>query len=82
MTDTPENHPEPEKNAEGKPTYEVGYKKPPKHGQFKPHQSGNPKGRPRGDARETSRSSPLERAAVFSVRLSNKPHTGAAGRGR
>lgn len=28
--------------------YEVGYKKPPKSGQFKPGQSGNPKGRPKG----------------------------------
>ena len=28
--------------------YEVGYKKPPKHGQFRPGDSGNPKGRPRG----------------------------------
>src|SRR5215472_463226 len=28
--------------------YEVGYGKPPKHGQFKPGQSGNPEGRPRG----------------------------------
>tara|TARA_R110000782_G_scaffold132359_5_gene224389 strand:+ start:44607 stop:45011 length:405 start_codon:yes stop_codon:yes gene_type:complete len=28
--------------------YEVGYKKPPKHTQFKPGQSGNPKGRPHG----------------------------------
>ena len=28
--------------------YEVGYKKPPKHTQFKPDQSGNPKGRPHG----------------------------------
>ena len=27
---------------------EVGYGKPPKHSQFKPGQSGNPKGRPRG----------------------------------
>jgi hypothetical protein len=27
---------------------EVGYKKPPKHSQFKPGQSGNPKGRPKG----------------------------------
>jgi hypothetical protein len=26
--------------------YEVGYKKPPKHGQFQPGQSGNPAGRP------------------------------------
>lgn len=28
--------------------YEVGYGKPPKKGQFKPGQSGNPKGRPKG----------------------------------
>ena len=27
---------------------EVGNKKPPKHGQFKPGVSGNPKGRPKG----------------------------------
>jgi len=26
----------------------VGYKRPPKHSQFKPGQSGNPKGRPKG----------------------------------
>lgn len=28
--------------------YEVGYKKPPRHSQFKPGQSGNQKGRPKG----------------------------------
>ena len=28
--------------------YEVGYGKPPKHTQFRPGQSGNPKGRPKG----------------------------------
>ena len=28
--------------------YEVGYGKPPKHSQFKPGRSGNPKGRPKG----------------------------------
>ena len=29
-------------------SYDVGYKKPPKHGQFKPGESGNPKGKPKG----------------------------------
>jgi hypothetical protein len=28
--------------------YEVGYRKPPRHSQFKKGQSGNPKGRPKG----------------------------------
>ena len=28
--------------------YEVGYRKPPKHNQFKKGQSGNPKGKPKG----------------------------------
>lgn len=28
--------------------YEVGYGKPPRHSRFKPGQSGNPKGKPRG----------------------------------
>lgn len=31
-----------------KKEYDVGYGKPPKSGQFKPGQSGNPKGRPKG----------------------------------
>jgi len=31
-----------------KPDYSVGKGKPPKHTQFKPGQSGNPKGRPKG----------------------------------
>ena len=30
--------------------YTVGYKKPPRHTQFKPGKSGNPKGRPRKNA--------------------------------
>jgi hypothetical protein len=29
-------------------TYEVGYRKPPKHSQFKQGKSGNPRGRPKG----------------------------------
>ena len=35
-------------DASEEDTYEVGYGKPPKHTRFKPGQSGNPKGRPRG----------------------------------
>jgi hypothetical protein len=33
--------------AAGEPPSEVGYGKPPKHSQFKPGQSGNPRGRPK-----------------------------------
>jgi hypothetical protein len=37
--------------SENNPTdYTVGYKKPPRHTQFRPGQSGNPKGRPRKSA--------------------------------
>jgi len=32
----------------GSPSYEVGYKRPPKHTRFKPDESGNWKGRPKG----------------------------------
>jgi len=31
-----------------RPTYEVGYRKPPKATQFQPGRSGNPRGRPKG----------------------------------
>lgn len=33
--------------AQRKPSYDVGYGKPPRHSQFKKGQSGNPRGRPR-----------------------------------
>ena len=36
------------KNPRGSATYEVGFAKPPKSGQFKPGQSGNPSGKRRG----------------------------------
>ena len=32
----------------GEPNYEIGYRKPPKATQFKPGQSGNPRGRSKG----------------------------------
>lgn len=35
------------KNDDNDKTYTVGYKKPPRHTQFKPGQSGNPSGRPK-----------------------------------
>ena len=35
-------------NQTSKSGYEVGYRKPPKHTRFKPGQSGNPRGRPKG----------------------------------
>ena len=40
--------PQPASEADGADGYDVGYKKPPNRGQFKPGQSGNPKGRPKG----------------------------------
>lgn len=33
--------------AEAEPHYKVGYRKPPRHSQFKPGRSGNPRGRPK-----------------------------------
>ena len=33
---------------------DVGYRKPPKHKQFKPGQSGNPRGRPKGSKNEST----------------------------
>jgi hypothetical protein len=35
-------------SSEAKPEYRVGYKRPPVHTRFKPGQSGNPSGRPKG----------------------------------
>lgn len=38
----------PQKHLVVKPGYDFGYGKPPKETRFKPGQSGNPKGRPKG----------------------------------
>ncbi|MGD9712781.1 MAG: DUF5681 domain-containing protein, partial [Thermomicrobiales bacterium] len=35
-------------SEDDKPDYQVGYGKPPVHSQFKPGQSGNPKGKKKG----------------------------------
>jgi hypothetical protein len=34
--------------------YDVGYRKPPKHKQFRPGQTGNPRGRPKGTKNEAT----------------------------
>jgi hypothetical protein len=42
------------------PTYEIGYKKPPKNGQFKKGHSGNARGRPKGAKNKLVNSIPYE----------------------
>jgi hypothetical protein len=41
---------------------EVGYGKPPKETQFRPDESGNPNGRPRGSARKSDKTDTLGKA--------------------
>jgi hypothetical protein len=47
-------------------SYEVGYGRPPRHSRFKPGQSGNPKGRPKGSK---SLKTLLEQALSSSVTI-------------
>ena len=47
--------PDPASGSAPKPDYEVGYGKPPKDRQFKPHQSGNPRGRKKKEKNEDFR---------------------------
>ena len=60
---------EPEEDE--KPTYAVGYGQPPREHQFKPGQSGNKKGRPKGAA-SIERMVKEELARVVPLRASDK----------
>jgi hypothetical protein len=40
----------PQHDEVAEPDYPIGYGRPPKHAQFRPGRSGNPRGRPRGRA--------------------------------
>lgn len=48
MSDPSKDHPKLDKGGPACDSYEVGYGKPPKATRFKPGQSGNPRGRPKG----------------------------------
>jgi hypothetical protein len=54
MTDITPHQPDNRKNGENDPeAYKVGYRKPPLHSRFRPHQSGNPGGRRKRKKTET-----------------------------
>ncbi|MCG8509588.1 MAG: DUF5681 domain-containing protein [Rhodospirillales bacterium] len=52
--------------------YEIGYKKPPKHTQFKPGQSGNSRGRPKG-AKDLKTELMEELSEKISIKESGQP---------
>lgn len=54
------------------PPYEVGYGRPPRRHQFKPGQSGNPRGRPKG-ARGLKTDLRAELEARMTIRINNEP---------
>ena len=51
--------------------YDIGFAKPPKHSQFKPGKSGNPRGRPKG-ARNLKTDLEEELAELLTLREGNK----------
>jgi hypothetical protein len=53
MTDPKARSSQAQANGSGR-EYDVGYRKPPKHKQFKPGQSGYPRGRPKGAKNEAT----------------------------
>lgn len=50
----------------------VGYRKPPRHSQFKPGQSGNPRGRPKG-ARGVKTDLAAELSSTWTTSINGKP---------
>lgn len=55
--------------------YDVGYRKPPKHAQFAPGRSGNPRGRPRG-ARGLKTDLLAALSALHTIQVNGKPVRG------
>jgi len=58
--------------SDQKPPYEVGYGRPPRRHQFKPGQSGNPRGRAKG-ARGLKTDLRAELEARMTIRINNEP---------
>jgi len=58
--------------AEREPPYEVGYGRPPRNHRFRPGESGNPKGRPKG-ARGLKTDLRAELEARMTIRINNEP---------
>ena len=55
--------------------YQVGYGKPPRHSQFRPGESGNPRGRPKG-ARGLKADLHTELAARHTIQINGRPVRG------
>jgi hypothetical protein len=67
--------PSPSNSAVAEAPYDVGYGKPPKHTQFKPGHSGNPRGRRRGQQnfKTVIKQGPISsrRSSMARIRLSS-----------